>query len=89
MSAFGPLRSRCADLEQISCGAAFIRYRKRELDTTFPLTPTLSLKERENRSQSLDSLPTLTVSPVSVCLKRKLEAGAGTEALRLIGDGHW
>ena len=52
-----------------------------------PLTPALSLGERENLSPSLDGLSTARISPPLVCLNEKPDAGDVTETFRIIRDG--
>jgi len=53
----------------------------------FPLTPALSLGERENRSPFLVCPVTTVVSPLVICLNEKPNAGDVTKSLRIIHDG--
>jgi len=58
-------------------------------NASFPLTPALSLGERENLSPSLDGLSTARISPPRVCLNEEPAAGDDTVALRIIRDCQW
>jgi len=68
-------------------GAIFTTNTQREFTAPFPLTPALSLGERENLSPSLDGLSTARISPPLVCLNEKPDAGDVTETFRIIRDG--